>query len=62
MDQPNVADLAIAMRQLQEDYGLGSVSVTMRLPTILLTATVVGPDIFTLEDDRGNVVMGEVPT
>ncbi len=60
--QPNVADLAQAMRQLQEDYGLDSVRVTVLIfGGLRLTVTVAGNSLFVIEDDQGNAVMGETP-
>ncbi len=59
---PNVADLAAAMRELQEDFGLNSVRVTLKLGELVLSATVAGNDLFVIEDDRGNAVMGEIPS
>ncbi len=60
--QPNVADLAQAMRALQEDYGLDSVRVTILIGDLRLTATVAGDSLFVIEDDQGNAVMGETPS
>lgn len=55
---PGVADLVCALHQFQADWPqCDTVAVTFRMPGgPMLTIRVAGPNLVSLEDDRGHLV------